>query len=119
MTSTNSASDLLKSFASLVFAVFVDLVCASASVEPVRRDLELTNVVQHCRNLVVLRCVELVLLCWSSSLLQALRAFDVLGFRLHLHGLLDRGGSSLPNLVPGTSDAPSCGGLSESTSLFF
>ena len=48
MTSTNSASDLLKSYASLVFAVLVvtagdmlvDLLCASASVEPVRLDLE-------------------------------------------------------------------------------
>ena len=70
---TNSASDLLKSFASLVFAVFglffssgtvgdklVDLLCASASIEPVRRDLELMNVVQHCRNLVALRCAKLI-----------------------------------------------------------
>ena len=60
MTSTNSALDLLKSFASLVFAVFVDtaedmlvdLLCASASVEPVRLDLELMDAVQHCRDLV-------------------------------------------------------------------
>ena len=60
MTSTILASDLLKFFASLVFAVFVDtvgdmlvdLLYASASVEHVRRDLELMNVVQHCRNLV-------------------------------------------------------------------
>ena len=42
--------------------------CASASVEHVRQDLELMNVVQHCCNLVALRCVELMLLCWSSSL---------------------------------------------------
>ena len=56
MTSAISASDLLKSLASLVFTVFVDLVCASASVEHVRRDLELMNVVQHCRILVALRC---------------------------------------------------------------
>ena len=41
MTSTNSASDLLKFFTSLVFTVLVDLVCASASVEHVRRDLVL------------------------------------------------------------------------------
>ena len=61
MTSTNSASDLLKSFASLVFTVFVDtvgdmfvdLLCASASVDPVRLNLELMDAVQHCRNLVV------------------------------------------------------------------
>ena len=60
MTSTNSASDLLKSFASLVFTVFVDtvgdvlvdLLCASASVEPVRLDLELMDAVQHCRDLI-------------------------------------------------------------------
>ena len=60
MTSTNSASDLLRSFASLVFAVFVDtagdmlvdLLCASASVEPVRLDLELMDAVRHCRDLV-------------------------------------------------------------------
>ena len=42
MTSIISASDLLKFFASL------------ASIEPVRRDLELTNVVYHCRNFVAL-----------------------------------------------------------------
>ena len=55
MKSTNSALDLLKSFASLVFAVFVhtardmlvDLLCASASVEPVRLDQELMDAVQH------------------------------------------------------------------------
>ena len=60
MTSTNSASDLLKSFPSLVFAVFVDtvgdmlidLLCASASVEPVRLDLELMDALQYCRDLV-------------------------------------------------------------------
>ena len=68
MTSTISASDLLKFFVSLVFTVFVDLLCASASVEHVRRDLELMNVVQHCRNLVALRCVKLISLCWSPSL---------------------------------------------------
>ena len=31
-----------------------DLLCASASIEPVRKDLELMNVVHHCRNLVAL-----------------------------------------------------------------
>ena len=57
MTSTNSALDLLKSFASLAVFVdtaedmLVDLLCASASVEPVRLDLELVAV-QHCRDLV-------------------------------------------------------------------
>ena len=34
--------------------MLVDLLCASASIEPVRRDLELMNVVHHCRNLVAL-----------------------------------------------------------------
>ena len=48
--------------------MLVDLLCASASVEHVRRDLELMDAVQHCRNLVALRCVELILLCWSSPL---------------------------------------------------
>ena len=51
MTSTISISDLLKSFAALVFTVIVDtvgdmlvdLLCASASIEPVRRDLEPMN----------------------------------------------------------------------------
>ena len=64
MTSTISASDLLKFFVSLVFTVFVDLLCASASVEHVRRDLELMNVVQHCRNLVAasLRQIDFALL---------------------------------------------------------
>ena len=91
MTSTNSASDLLKSFASLRFFGFrglrlvlssdivrdmlVDLLCASASIEPLRRDLELMKVVHHCR-------------CWSPSLLKDTLAFAVFGFRLHLHCLL-------------------------------
>ena len=78
MTSTISVSDSLKSFAALVFTVIVDtvgdmlvdLMCASASIEPVRRDLEPMNGVLHCRNLVALRCVESRLLCWSSSLLR-------------------------------------------------
>ena len=77
MASTISASDLLKSFASLIFTVFVDtvgdmlvdLLCASASVEPVRLDLELMGAVQHCRNLVAFlvpnrfRSAGLLLLC--------------------------------------------------------
>ena len=74
--STMSASDWLKSFASLVLTVFVDTVgdmlvdltqsdfscacdivdfcdvlCASVPVEHVLRDLELMTVVQHYRNL--------------------------------------------------------------------
>ena len=64
MASTLSVSDLLESFASLVFTILVDtvgdmpldLLCASASIEPLRRDLELMNDVQHCLNLVALRC---------------------------------------------------------------
>ena len=32
--------------------MLVDLLCASASVEPVRLDLELMDAVQHCRDLV-------------------------------------------------------------------
>ena len=60
MTSTISASDLLKSCASLVFTGFVgtvgdmlvDLLYVAASVEHVRRDLELMDAVQHCRTLV-------------------------------------------------------------------
>ena len=68
MTSTTSASDLLNFFASLVFTVLGLLIsCASASVEHVRRDLEMTNVVQHCRNRVALRCVELISLCCKLS----------------------------------------------------
>ena len=46
----------------------IEHMCASASFQHVRRDLELMNVVQHCRNLLALRCVELILLCWSPSL---------------------------------------------------
>ena len=50
----------MTSFPSLVFAVFVDtvgdmfvdLLCASASVEPVRLDLELMDALQYCRDLV-------------------------------------------------------------------
>ena len=78
---TFSASDLLKSFASLVLGLcwlvgdmlvdltqsdfhvigrflpcdvvdFCDVLCAFVSVEHVRQDFELKTVVQHCRNLV-------------------------------------------------------------------
>ena len=85
--------------------MLVDLLCASASIAPVRRDLELMNVVQHCRNL--FRYSNLILLCWSPSLLQDLLTFAVFGFRLCLHCLLDRGGKDdLSNLV---LDAPGSG----------
>ena len=68
------------------------------------------DAVQHCRTLVALRCVELILLCWSSSLLQALLTFAVLGFRLHLHCLLDRSGKDdLSDLVLMAYDAPGSG----------
>ena len=88
----------------------VDLLCASASVGHVRRDLELMDAVQHCRTLVALRCVELIFLCWLSSLLQALLTFAVLGFRLHLHCLLDPGGKDdLSDLVLMAFDAPGSG----------
>ena len=53
LTFTNSASYLLK------------FLCASASVEHVRRDLELMYVVQHYPNLLDLRRAKLILLCWS------------------------------------------------------
>ena len=90
--------------------LLVDLVCASASVGHVRRDLELMDAVQHCFTLVALRCVELIFLCWLSSLLQALLTFAVLGFRLHLHCLLDRGGKDdLCDLVLMAFDAPGSG----------
>ena len=62
MTSTISASDLLRSFASLIFTVFVDTVGAHL-------DLKLMNVVQHCRNLVAL----LVPNCFRSAGLLPLR----------------------------------------------
>ena len=39
-------------FVDTVGDMLVDLLCVSASIEPVRRDLELMNVVQHCCNLV-------------------------------------------------------------------
>ena len=114
MTSTGSASDLLKSFASFGFHGLcwyrrghacwshsigpllcwtipcsghrrqLWFLCASVSVEHVRLDLELTTVVQHCPNLVDLRRAKLISLCWSPSLLQDLLTFAVLGFRLHL-----------------------------------
>ena len=68
------------------------------------------DALQHCRTLVALRCVELTLLCWSSSLLQALLTFAVLGFRLHLHCLLDRGGKDdLSDLLLMPFDTPGSG----------
>ena len=51
MTSTISASDLLKFFGSLVFTVFVDTV-GDMLVDLTHPDLELMTVVQHCPNLV-------------------------------------------------------------------
>ena len=84
------------------------------------------DALQHCRTMVALRCVELTLLCWFSSLLQALLTFTVLGFGLHLHCLLDRGGKDgLSDLVLMAFDAPAFGfsvdspdnSLIESTSL--
>ena len=100
--------------------MLVDLLCASASIEPVRQHLELMNVVHHCRNLVALRCVKLILLCWSPSHLQDLLTFAAFGFRLPLHCLLDRSGKDdLSNLVLKTLDVSSSGGLIESISLFF
>ena len=53
MTSTSSASDLLKSFASLVLTVFVDTV-GDMLVDLTQSDLELTTAVQHYRNLVAI-----------------------------------------------------------------
>ena len=84
-TSTISASDLLKFFVSLVCAGFgfkshlfstgclltpseMSLLITCASIEQVRRGLELMNVVQHFRHLVVFPRAELMLPCWSSSL---------------------------------------------------
>ena len=57
MTSTISASDLLKFFHFFGFhgLWLVNLLCASASIEHVRQDLELITVVQHCPYLVDLR----------------------------------------------------------------
>ena len=90
--------------------MLVDLFCASASMEPVRLDLELMSVVQHCRNFVALRCARLILLCWSPSLLHDLLMFAVFGFLLHLHCLLDRGGKDdLSDLALRTFDAPGSG----------
>ena len=76
-----------------------DLFCASASVDHVRRDLELMNV--------------------ASSLLQALLTFAVFGLRLHLQCPLGRGGrDDLSSLVQETFDVPTSGGLIESILLF-
>ena len=125
MTPTNSPSDLLKSFASLIFRslrlvlssdivgdMLLDLLCASASIEPVRQDLELMTVVHHCRNLVAL------LVSFTSA-----RSPHVCGVRLppaSPFAFLNRGGKDdLSDLVLKTLDVPSSGGLIESTSLFF
>ena len=80
-----------------------------------RRDLELISVVQHCRNLFALRCVELILLCWSSSLSAGFPHVCVARLPpASSFVFLIKGGSSLPNLVPETFDVPSSGGLIES-----
>ena len=127
MTSTISSSDLLKFFASLVFTVFVDTI-GGVLVDLTQSDLELTTVVQHCRNLVdCFPRVKLISLCWSPSLLQDLLTFAAFGVRLHLHCLLDRGQKDdILNLIPETFDVPSSGcfvdnpdnSLIESISLF-
>ena len=91
------------------------LVTSSPPVENVLRDLELMIAAQHYRNLVALLV---------SFTLQDLLTFASLGFSLHLHCLLDRGGrDDLSNLV---LDAPGSGcsfdnpdnSLIESISLF-
>ena len=56
-----------------------------------------------------------------AGLVHSARSHHVcvsLGFRLHLHCVLDRGWSSLPNLAPETVDVPSSNGPIESTLLF-
>ena len=76
------------------------------------------NVVHHCRNLVALYCVKLILLCWSPSLLQDLSSRLRLSASACLRCLLDRGRKDdLSNLVLKTFDVPSSGGLIESISL--
>ena len=102
MTSTISASDLLKFFPSLVFTVFVGAV-GDVLDDLTQSYLELMTVVQHCPNLVAFivpnRFRSVGLLTCAAS-----------GFRLHLHCLLDRGGrDDISNLVPETLDAPSSG----------
>ena len=80
-----------------------DVLRASVSVEHVLRGLELMTAVQHCPNLVGFALLV-------SSTLQALRTFAVLGFRLHLHCLLNRGErDDISNLMPETFDSPSSG----------
>ena len=65
-----------------------------------------------------MRRIDFALLV-SLTLQQALRTFDVLGFRLHLHCLLDRTGrDDVTNLALETFDVPSSGGLIESIVLF-
>ena len=49
--------------------MLIDLLCASASIEPVRRDFELMDAVQHCRNQVAFRA-KLISFCGSPSLLR-------------------------------------------------
>ena len=72
-----------------------------------RQDLELMNVVQHCRKMFALRCVELKI---SSCLRRTASACSSNVF------LIEAG--HLSNLVPETFDVPSSGGLIESISLF-
>ena len=75
-----------------------------------RLDLELTTVVQHYRNLVAFHLAELISLSWSPSLLQDLLTLAAIGFRLHLHCLLDRGErDDTLNLMLETFDALSYG----------
>ena len=59
--------------------MLVDLLRASASIDPVRLDFELMDAVQHCRNQVAFRAKS-ISFCVTSA---------VLGFRVHLHSLLD------------------------------
>ena len=118
LTSTISASDLLKFYrffeshglrlVNLLSKIcFFDVLRASVSVEHVRQDLELTAVVQHYRNIVDFPRAKLISLCWSPSLLQDLLTFAALGFRLHLHCLLDR--SERDDLLNLILDAPGSG----------
>ena len=122
-TSTNSASDLSKSFASLVFAVFSLFSALTSSETRLLISFALLLRLSLCAKILNLCMlfvtIAILLLCWSSSLLQDPLTFAVLGFRLHLHCLLDRGGKDdFSDLVLKTFDVPSCGGLMESISLF-
>ena len=58
------------------------------------------HVVQRCPNLVDLRRARLIYSAGLPHFLQALRTFHVLGFRLHLRCLLDRGGKLQALAVP-------------------